>query len=85
MKAYDYIALSGDLTNRADVKNILVIHQNGKVNKFDSVRKLKKYKVVSGDSIFVLPKIKGKGLQHAKDITQVLYNIAVATGVVLAI
>ncbi len=38
-----------------------------------------------GDSILVFPELKGKTLQIAKDITQIMYQIAVSVGVLLAI
>ena len=81
----DYIAKAGDFDKRADEDRVLVIHQNGQVTKCDSSRKLKALDVKKGDSILVMPKLEGKNLQITKDITQILYQIAVATGVLLAI
>jgi hypothetical protein len=39
----------------------------------------------SGDEIMVLPKIDVKSRQIAKDLTQILFQIAVSAGVVLGI
>ncbi len=85
LSAIDYIELSGDLTDRADKSNILVIHQNGRVIKCNSKRALRKIKISKGDSILVLPKLEGKNLQIAKDLTQIIYQIAVSAGVILAL
>jgi hypothetical protein len=41
--------------------------------------------VERGDSILVFPKLEGKTIQLTKDITQILYQIAIGFGVFLAI
>ncbi len=81
----DYLKLSGGLTDRADQKKILVISQNGSVNKVTSESTMKKTMIKNGDSVLVLPKVVGKNLQVAKGITQIMYQIAVSVGVLLAI
>jgi protein involved in polysaccharide export with SLBB domain len=81
----DYIAMAGDFGPRADKDRVLVIHQNGQVVKCDSSRMLKKLKVQKGDAILVMPKLDSKNMQVIQGITQILYQIAVATGVLLAI
>jgi len=85
MTAREYIDLAGALTARADRENILVLHQNGRVVKCDSEKMLKKMAVNRGDSVLVLPKMDGKKLQIAKDVTQIMYQIAVSAGVLLAL
>ncbi|VVS92363.1 polysaccharide biosynthesis/export family protein [Desulfoluna spongiiphila] len=85
MTARDYIDLAGSLTARADTENILVLHQNGRVVKCDSEKMLKKMAVKTGDSVLVLPKMDGKKLQIAKDLTQIMYQVAVSAGVLLAL
>lgn len=83
--AYDYIALAGGLTERADDENILVVSQNGSVKKFDSTRALKNVSIQSGDSILVLPKVTGQNIRLAKGISQIMYQIAVSVGVLVAL
>jgi hypothetical protein len=83
--AYDYIALAGGLTERADEENILVVSQNGSVKKFDSMRALKNVPIQSGDSVLVLPKVSGQNIQLVKGITQIMYQIAVSVGVLVAL
>ena len=80
----DYIVLAGDFGSRANKKAVLVIRQNGRVIKFDSVSKMKKAKVEKGDSILVFPKLEGKNVQIVRDITQILFQIAMSAGIVLA-
>ena len=41
--------------------------------------------IVAGDEILVLPKIDVKSRQVAKDLTQILYQIAVSAKVVLGL
>ena len=80
----DYIMLAGDFGSRANKKAVLVIRQNGRVIKFDSVSEMKKAKVEKGDSILVLPKLEGKNVQIVRVITQILFQVAMSAGIVLA-
>ena len=83
-----YIKLAGDFTERANKKRILVIRANGKAERYDaswyafaSAPSLK-----PGDSLLVLPAIEtGRGLQITSVLAQILYQIAIATSVVLDI
>jgi protein involved in polysaccharide export with SLBB domain len=84
-KVGDYIALSGDFGERANKERVLVIKQNGRVVKCKSENQLDKMTIDRGDSVLVLPKLEGKTIQVTKDITQILYQIAVGAGVILAI
>lgn len=83
--AYDYITLAGGLTERADDENILVVSQNGSVKKYDSERALKNVSIQSGDSVLVLPKVSGQNIQLVKGVTQIMYQIAVSVGVLVAL
>jgi protein involved in polysaccharide export with SLBB domain len=83
--AYDYIELTGGLTDSADKKNILVVAQNGGVKRYESQGQLKDALLNNGDSVLVMPKIAGKNIQITKGITQIMYQIAVSVGVLLAL
>lgn len=76
-KLDDYIAWAGGFTDRADDSHIAIVRANGLVE-FGSKQKLQR-----GDQILVLPKVDGKTMQSIKDITQVLYQVAVAANVAL--
>ncbi len=78
----DYIKYAGDLNERADDEKILIIHHNGRVEKCEDISDTK---VINGDSILILPKYEGKGLQITKDLTQILYQIAVSAGILIAL
>ena len=73
----DYIAWSGGFTERAEDQRIAVVKSNGLVefNNSNGVQK--------GDQILVLPKVDSKNMQAVKDMTQIIYQIAVAANVVL--
>lgn len=73
----DYVAWAGGFTERGDAERIAVVHANGMVS-FNSDQKIK-----PGDQVLVLPYIDSKNMQLAKDITQIVYQIAVAANVVL--
>ncbi len=72
----DYIAWAGGYSERANYDEILVIHANGMID-VDASGTLK-----PGDQVLVLPKVDTKVLQAVKDITQILYQIAIAANVV---
>jgi protein involved in polysaccharide export with SLBB domain len=80
----EYIQISGGYTNRANLENVLLIRQNGAVEKYNADSSFAKAPVVEpGDSILVLGEVDSKNLQIAKDVTQILYQIAVGAAVVL--
>jgi len=71
----DYIAWAGGFAQRADADNILIIHPNGMLQKNITGP------LNAGDQILVLPKVDAKNMQAVKDITQIIYQIAVAANV----
>ena len=77
--AWDYIQNAGGLTQRGDDDNILVVRQNG------AVRNVEEITLRPGDEILVMPEVPTKNLQLATSISQILYQIAVATKVALDI
>lgn len=74
----DYIRNAGGFSNRADTSNILVVHPDGEVTP-------KAKSAMPGDHILVLPRVDSKSMQVVKDISQVLYQVAVACKVILDI
>ncbi|WP_457560455.1 SLBB domain-containing protein, partial [Caminibacter sp.] len=80
----DYIKSVGGFSSRADREHVLIIRQSGKVITYDATSWFgKSPKIKPGDSILVLGKPSSENLQITKDITQILYQIAVSAGVVL--
>ncbi len=75
MSLDDYLAAAGGVSSRADEKHILVAKQNGEVGLADCLG------ISPGDRIMVLPKVDTKGMLLAKDLMQIIYQIAVATKV----
>ena len=72
----DYIKGAGGFSNRADESNLIVVHPSGEV-----IPRAKE--VLPGDQVLVLPRVESKNLQAVKDISQVLYQVAVACKVIL--
>ncbi|MDR1976544.1 MAG: SLBB domain-containing protein [Campylobacteraceae bacterium] len=82
----DYIKLSGGFSDRANKKRVLVIKANGKAESYNaSPFAFGKPTINDGDSILILPKAEGKTLQFTNLISQILYQVAVATKVILDI
>ncbi|WP_242426217.1 polysaccharide biosynthesis/export family protein [Vibrio sp. qd031] len=73
----DYVAWAGGFTDRAEDARIAVVRANGLVE-FEPREPIRK-----GDQVLVLPKIDAKTMQSVKDITQIVYQIAVAADVIL--
>lgn len=71
----DYIAWAGGFTERAEDARIAIVRANGLVE-FDSEDPIEK-----GDQVLVLPKVDTKTMQAVKDITQIIYQIAIAANV----
>ena len=74
----DYIDGAGGFSNRADTSNLIVVRPSGEVIPRAS-------RIEPGDQVLVLPRVESKNLQAVKDISQVLYQIAVACKVILDI
>ena len=77
MSLDDYLGAAGGVSNRADDKNILVAKANGEVGLAEDLC------IEAGDQILVMPKFDTKNMQLAKDIMQIIYQMAVATKVVV--
>ncbi len=73
-----YINLAGGYGERADTSKVLIIRSNGKAEKYHIGVDMK-----PDDSVLVLPKVDSENLQIFSMLTQILYQIAVATNVVL--
>jgi hypothetical protein len=76
-KIDDYVAWAGGFTDRAEDQRIAIVRANGLVE-FGSDKGIQK-----GDQILVLPKVDTKTMQAVKDITQIIYQIAVAANVAI--
>ncbi|WP_430468808.1 polysaccharide biosynthesis/export family protein [Vreelandella titanicae] len=75
MSVIDYIEGAGGFTERADDDHILIVRQNGAVENARNVN------LRPGDEILVMPAAPTHNLQLASTITQILYQVAVATRV----
>lgn len=74
----DYIRSAGGFSNRADRSNLIAVHPNGEVVP-------RPREIQPGDQILVLPHVDTKNMQALKEISQILYQVAVAAKVILAL
>jgi polysaccharide biosynthesis/export protein len=80
----DYIELSGGYTDNADKKKVYILKANGSAVRPGDGLSWNNSGLESGDSIIVPEKLEGiKWLKETKDITQILYQIAVSAGVLI--
>lgn len=86
--ANDYILKAGGFSQQAKKSRILIKKANGAFydlgNKPSRFKK-SDYELAAGDEIIVLPDVDTKTFQHAKDIFQIVYQLALSAGVVLSI
>ncbi len=73
----DYIGNTGGFTERADHKRIIIQRPNGQILMGD------KLTVKPGDKVVVFPKIDSKNMQFTKDLTQIIYQIALGATIAL--
>ena len=78
-----YIDACGGYTDRANKNKVLLVKSNGKVIQHNDSYSFSSPTIEPGDSILVLGKTDTKNLLLAKDITQILYQVAVGAAVVL--
>ena len=84
----DYIKLAGGYSQHAKNSRIILKKANGALIPMKAKKGLgKKYRarIEAGDEILVLPNVDTKSLQHAKEIFQIIYQLALSAGVVLSI
>ena len=77
----EYITGAGGFSDRADIENILIVGLNGEVSRVEDENQT----IKPGDRILVMPKFDSKNLQLVKDVTQVLYQLAVAVKVAVGL
>lgn len=80
----DFIAKAGGTNQGASEFNILVMHPNGEFTSANSDLDEENF-IGPGDEIFVLAEPDTKSMQLVKDLTQVMYQIAVSAAVILAL
>ncbi len=76
----DYVRMAGGFTNRAETSAVILIRPNAEVV-FGSMSA----EVHPGDELLIPPQIDRKVFQNAIDLSQVIYQIAVAASVLLRI
>lgn len=79
MSLKEYIQVAGGYSQNADTSRVVVAHMDG------SFEQGRDATVRPGDQILVLPKVDSKSLQITKDISQILYQIAITAKVVLGL
>jgi protein involved in polysaccharide export with SLBB domain len=84
MSVQNFIAKAGGSTADIDDMNVLIMKPNGSFIDVNSDL-TDEDEIYPGDEIFVLAKPDVKSLQITKDITQVIYQVAVSAAVVLAL
>lgn len=88
LSAKDYVRLAGGFSQGAKKSRMILKKANGAVRQLDGKRgglSSSDFEVAPGDEILVLPEVDTKSMQFAKDIFQIVYQLALSAGVVLSI
>lgn len=80
MTAKEYVARAGGYSDRGDTDRVILLHPNAEVELAYPETPIR-----PGDEILVPPKVDTKLLQAGMDITQIIYQIAVAATVVVGL
>ncbi|MBN2344406.1 MAG: polysaccharide biosynthesis/export family protein [Deltaproteobacteria bacterium] len=80
LTAKEYIQMAGGYSERADDDLVIVLHADASVSMEEPDAH-----ILPGDEILVPPRIDVKVLQNATDVMQIIYQVAMSAGVVLAI
>jgi protein involved in polysaccharide export with SLBB domain len=74
-----YVSLVGGYTQRADRDKVMLLRTNGSLVSGDNNKPL------PGDEILVMPRVETKYIEVARGITSILYQMAVAAGVLASL
>ena len=74
-----YVSRAGGYTQVADQARVVVVRQDG------SIADPERPALQPGDEIMVMPKVQTKNIEVARGITQIIYQIAVATRIALGL
>lgn len=80
-----YIQRAGGFTQMADNARVVVARRDGSFEQVNTKRLFANMDVSAGDQILVLPKVDEKKRQFWKDMTQIMYQIAVSAKVVFGL
>ncbi len=80
----DFVNQAGGATDDLDELNILVMQPNGSFIDANDLLSRSKH-INPGDEIFVLAKPDFKGFQLTKDITEIIYQVAMSAAIVIAL
>ncbi|CAM4263374.1 Polysaccharide export protein [Comamonas aquatilis] len=80
-----YINRAGGLTQMADNARVVVARRDGSYEQMDTDRLFGHTDIKAGDQILVLPKVDEKKRQFWKDMTQIIYQVAISAKVVLGL
>lgn len=85
LRLSDYIQRSGGFTQSAGDSRVVIARRDGRFEQVDTDRWLPSGQIKPGDQVLVLPKVNEKNRQFWKDMTQIIYQIAVSAKVVFGL
>lgn len=77
----DYIGQAGGFVQKSSGEHVLLMRPSGEIASLDGSGFMTSARVEPGDEIMVLPGVDTKNFQFGKDVIQVIYQIAIAAGV----
>ena len=83
MDIRDFIDAAGGFTQHANTSQILILHQDGSFDRAESTLGYLSGSVMPGDEVLVLPKVSSKRFQFSKELSRIIYELALAAAVVI--
>ncbi|USD22364.1 polysaccharide export protein [Microbulbifer variabilis] len=82
----NYIEMAGGFSNNANQDELVILHLDGTISRVKKRKFDNRLKDIlrPGDEIMVMPEVRSSELQVTKDVTEILYRIAVGTAAVLS-
>ena len=81
----DYIQRAGGFTQNANHTRVVVARMDGTFDQVEGTRRMARVTVQPGDQILVLPRVDEKNRQFWKEMTQIIYQIAVSARIVIGL
>ena len=82
---FRHIGRAGGYTQNADNSRVVIARRDGSFEQTDATDLPENLAVRPGDQVLVLPKVDEKQRQFWKDMTQIIYQIAVSAKVVFGL
>lgn len=83
MDVRDYVNAAGGFTQNANTSQILILHPDGSFDQAEKTLGHLSGRIQPGDEVLILPKVSAKRFQFSKELSRIIYELALAAAVVI--